>query len=85
MPSFCAVFKCGNNFKSDGDKSYFWLLAVVTRLGPLREKLSRVKEREGAVRRQISGGQREFVYTVYTCLQSFTGILVMRKSYLDVL
>ena len=45
MPSFCAVFKCGNNFKRDGDKSFYRLPTVVTRHGPLKEKLTR--ERRG--------------------------------------
>ena len=62
MPSFCVVFKCGNNFNSDGDKSYYWLPAVVTRLGPLREKLSREKEREGV-----------FVF-VMLCCDSFVNL-----------
>ena len=59
MPSFCAVFKCGNNFKRDGDKSFYRLPAVVIRRGLLRENLSREKERKGACRRQTSGGQRD--------------------------
>ena len=78
MQSFCAVLMCSNNFKSDDDKSYCWLPAMVMRLRLLREKLSREKEKEGAVRQQTSGSQREFVY----CLHFFTGIMVIGQSYL---
>ena len=72
MPSFCAVFKCGNNFNSDGDKSCYWLPAVVTRLSPLREKLSREKEREMTTAADISRAASGSVDVCSACVRSFS-------------
>ena len=44
MEKFGAIFMHGNNLKTDRNKSYDWLPAVMIRLSPLNEKLMR-KER----------------------------------------